>query len=164
MHHMSPLMNFISQNPQYHSKNNCPTVTLNQEITRTNQQRHNDKWRHGICSAGIGLDKSMSYNVLGINMMHSETSNQSRTHNWCRKLPPSVTRPVQYPTRKVYHETRRYKSNHHRHRPTMVLSRTLDQPPPQIQGKRHIGTFESTFRVGIMIFPKILFLWRSLRS
>lgn len=130
IYHMRPLVNFIGQNSQHNTKDNCPTVSLDEKIARTNKQTKNDKWWHGIRCTGISLDETMSCDVLGVDMVHSETSDEGGADDGSGKFAPGVAGPMEDTTGEVNHETGSDEAEYDGHGCALGFNGTLYKLPP----------------------------------
>lgn len=79
---------------------------MNEKIVRTNKQSKDDEWWHRIGCTGVGLDETVSCDVLWIDMMHSETSDESGADDRGGEFAPGVACPVEDAAGEVNHETR----------------------------------------------------------
>ena len=94
MDHVSPLMTFICENPDHYSEDYSPVEGLRESgPTGVTQSRIKENW-HRIGRGSVCLNEVVNRDVLRVDVMHPEGPDQSRTDNWSRELPPSVTSPV----------------------------------------------------------------------
>lgn len=110
MDHMGPFMDLICHQTQNYCKNKRPFIYLSNCIIRSYYQSYTNKQRHWITRARISLDKPMSSDILGIDVMHPKCAYERWAKNWCFKAPPSVTTPMQEPSNKINKELRNDKT------------------------------------------------------
>ena len=98
VHHVSPLVTLIGQNPQRHSKHNGPVAGLRKESsTRKHQAGRNEKG-HRVGRSSICLHPTVYTNILRVNMVKSEGTDQCSSKDRSLQSTPSISGPV--------HETR----------------------------------------------------------
>lgn len=80
----------------------------------------------------------MNADVLRVNVVHSERSNQSCSKDWSPKSAPCISSPVHDSREVVNKKLSKYEADKGGKRSLMKFSCGQDKPDPQIKGEEEI--------------------------
>ena len=111
MHLMGPLMALVGDDPHWYSKDDHPVAGLRCETARAVHQAGHDEEGHGVTGGGVGLHEAVGSDLLGLDVVHSERTDECVPKDRSLEGAPGVATPVHDSRDEVHNELGGHEAN-----------------------------------------------------
>ncbi|CAM6000192.1 unnamed protein product [Sphagnum balticum] len=135
VNHVCPFVDLIRQNSQNNSEYKSPIVSLRYETPSCTHNTSRQDQGHRIARSTVGFNETVSGDVLRINVVHPERSDNSRSHDWSFESPPCVRSPVKNSRYEINEKLSDDETDESWKRSGVMFHRFSEQMEPYAEGK-----------------------------